>query len=179
MVRLVAMLSLGLLTSSVALAADNGVYLGAAISQAKVDVNLNGGFSINDSNTKFKIIAGVRPLDWFAVEMNYVDFGATDKTIAGVPGEFKLKGVDAFAVGLFEVALVDLYGKVGVIRWDQSASLSNISIPSLNDSGFDPAYGAGVQVHFGSLSARAEYEQFDTGSAKAKLISVGLTWTFL
>src|SRR5215831_17459548 len=131
-------------------AADHGIYLGAGISESSVDVDLHSGathISIDGSDTKFKIIAGIRPIDWFAVEVNYVDFGSFDNTTNGTHNEFKMKGVDAFAVGLFQVTVVDLYAKAGFVRWDQDANIANIRVAS--DTGYDFAYGTGVGVHFG------------------------------
>src|SRR5262245_17906250 len=167
MLRTTALLSIGLavvaLTPS-AEAADNGIYLGAAISQTSVEADLSNGsslVSIDDENTRFKVIAGIRPLDWLAFEVNYVDFGTIDGSSGATSGSYSLKGFDVFAVGLFEIGLVDIYAKAGMVRWDQSASLSNVNLPSFDDDGFDPAYGAGVQLHFGSLAARLEYETFD------------------
>jgi hypothetical protein len=185
MVRAIALLSIGFaaaFTFSSARAADNGVYLGAAISQASVEVDLRNASTlvpIDGDNTKFKVIAGIRPLDWFAVEVNYVDFGSIEGVAGSTRGEYRLKGFDAFAIGLFEVGLIDIYGKAGVVRWDQKATISNINLPAFDDNGFDPAYGVGVGVHFGSLGARLEYERFDAGDANTSLISLGLTWTFL
>ncbi|HYM35064.1 MAG TPA: outer membrane beta-barrel protein [Steroidobacteraceae bacterium] len=180
MLRAIILLSMTIFAGTSAFAADHGVYLGAAVSEASVDVNLSSGTSrvpIDGKNTKFKVIGGVRPLDWLAFEVNYVDFGSIDNTVARTRGEFKLKGLDAMALGIFEIAIVDLYAKGGVVRWDQTASLSNVRISS--DTGYDMAYGGGVQLHFGSLSARAEYEKFNIQSTNTRMISVGLTWTFL
>jgi hypothetical protein len=183
MLRALAVVSIGFAAFvSTVQAADNGVYLGAAVSQASVDVDLGSGptqIPIDDEDTKFKLIAGFRPLDWLAFEVNYVDFGTIEGTAGGISGEYKLKGIDAFALGLFEIGLVDIYGKAGVIKWDQEVSISNVNIPAFDDDGFDPAYGVGLQVHFGSIGARLEYEMFDIGDADASMISLGLTWTFL
>jgi hypothetical protein len=183
MLRAIALLSIGIAGASAvstAEAADNGFYLGAGITQSKIDVDLGNVSSvanIDDDDNKFKIIAGVRPLDWFAVEVNYVDFGSIDGSIGPIRGEYRLKGFDAFALGLLEVGLVDFYGKAGIVRWDSEARIT--SLPSAEDDGFDPAYGAGIQAHFGSISARLEYEMFDIDDADVSLITLGLTWTFL
>jgi len=183
MIRTSVVMSVGLMFASlsgVATAADNGVYLGAGISQASVDVNLRSGTTripLDGNNTKFKIIAGVRPIDWLAFEVNYVDFGSIDQTVGNTRGEFKLKGLDAFAVGLLEVVLVDLYAKAGFVRWDQTASIANVRVAS--DTGYDLVYGGGAQLHFGSFGVRAEYEKFNIESTNASMISVGVTWTFL
>jgi hypothetical protein len=185
MLRVTALMSIGLAIAAFipsADAADNGIYIGAAVSQASVDVDLSNGSTlvpIDGDNTRFKVIAGIRPLDWLAFEVNYVDFGTIDGNAGATSGSYNLKGFDAFAVGLFEIALVDLYGKVGMVRWDQQASISNINLPAYDDSGTDPVYGVGVQLHFGSLSARLEYEMFDIEGSDANMVSLGLTWTFL
>jgi hypothetical protein len=175
MLRIIAVLSSGLLISSVAQAADNGIYLGAGVSQAKVDYDVNN-FKFDGSDTKYKIIVGVRPLDWLAFEANYVDFGVTETSVA----KLDLKGVDAFAVGLFEIGLVDLYAKAGLIRWNQSIDFASLGNLDTSDTGTDAAYGAGIQVRLGSLSLRGEYERFAIGDGtNADLITLGLTWTFL
>jgi hypothetical protein len=134
MLRITAVLLVGLFVSTFAAAADNGIYLGAAVSQSRVDFDINN-----------------------------------------VSGDG-----DAFAVGLFEIAIVDIYAKIGLISWDQNIDFANVASIDQSDSGTDAAYGAGVQVHLGSLSLRGEYEKFDIGSStNAELISIGLTWTFL
>jgi hypothetical protein len=175
MLRTTAVLLVGLFVSSLASAADNGIYLGAAVSQSRVDFDINS-LSVDGNDTKYKLIAGIRPLDWLAVEVNYVDFGAVDSPTV----KQELKGFDAFAVGLFEIAIVDLYAKVGLISWDQKIDFTSVASLDQSESGTNAAYGAGVQVHLGSLSLRGEYEKFDIGSnTNAELISIGLTWTFL
>src|SRR5262245_34828448 len=58
-----------------AAAADNGFYLGAGVSQATTKLSFEGLGSDDVDDTGFKVIAGWRPLDFFAVEANYVDMG--------------------------------------------------------------------------------------------------------
>jgi Outer membrane protein beta-barrel domain len=156
-------------------AADNGVYLGAGVAQSKVDYE-NDADRFDGDDTKFKIIAGVRPLDWLAVEVNYIDFGKIEDSFA----EQELKGIDAFLVGLLEVGLVDFYAKAGVVRWDQDINFRSALRSDQSETGYDPAYGGGLQFHFGSISVRGEYERFAIGDdTDVDLISLGLTWTFL
>ena len=158
-----------------AFAADNGVYLGAAVSQSKIDYDA-GTSRFDGDDTKFKIIAGVRPLDWLAIEVNYVDFGKIEDSVA----QQSLKGLDAYVVGLFEIGLVDFYAKAGVVRWDQDIDFRNVALSDQSDTGYDPAYGGGIQFHFGSFSVRGEYERFAIGdNTDVDLISLGVTWTFL
>jgi len=57
-------------------------------------------------------------------------------------------------------------------------------IDSAAKYGWEPVYGAGVGVHFGSFGVRLEYEQFsaepfDTFDADSGTVTLGATWTFL
>ena len=63
----------------VALAADNGFYLGLASSDVSSDYDQFAPVVIGDADDDrgFKGIVGFRPLDAFAIEANYVDFGDT------------------------------------------------------------------------------------------------------
>lgn len=176
--------------TSAADAADNGVYLGAGVTRSSIDTSdgfierSSNGFSLHDNDNGYKFIAGIRPLDWLAVETNYIDFGKVHDTSPGnvYDAKYQLRGVDAFAVGLFTLPFVDLYAKAGLIRWDAKASVSNLtSLFSRNsDSGTDFAYGAGVQARFGSLGGRLEYERFNVPDTnKVAALTLAVTWTFL
>ena len=74
--------ALGLLSCAAmapqAAAADNGFYLGAGLTQTNFDISFDfEGESVSgdEDDNGFKVIAGFRPLDWFAVEANYLDLG--------------------------------------------------------------------------------------------------------
>ena len=176
-----------LVVSSAAAAADNGVYLGAGIVRSNIDTT-SGAITqavsstrIDDSDNGFKIIAGIRPIDWLAVEMNYIDLGKVTVANPSVRADYSLTGVDAFGVLLFGVPFVDLYAKAGVIRWQADGGVASaLATVRDSDSGFDPAYGVGVQAHFGSLGARLEYERFNVDNTdKTSALSLAVTWTFL
>ena len=71
-----------------AVAADNGFYLGASVGQAnlKIDDLTNERFRTTISTPTtlaFKLIAGMRPLDWLGVEAAYVNFGEPEDTVLG------------------------------------------------------------------------------------------------
>lgn len=164
-------------SSTSLLAADNGIYLGGSVGQANVEIDNLGGVSAADfdaDDTAFKLIAGIRPLDWLAVEAAYVDFGNPDDRVLGERFDAELDGICAFAVGFLAVGPVDVFGKLGGIRWD-----SNFS-GGLDSDGTDFAYGVGAQFRLWSLSIRAEYEAFDISDVDdLNMISIGLTYTFL
>src|SRR5262245_9322742 len=109
-----------------ALAADNGIYIGASVGQANVkvddiDINcLRDNFDADD--TGYKLIAGIRPLDWLAVEASYVNFGKPEDTVGGVKLKADGDGISAFGVGFLAVGPVDIFAKVGLISWDSKIS---------------------------------------------------------
>lgn len=161
-----------------AIAADNGFYLGASVGQAnlKIDDLTNDVFPDDDfsgDDLAFKLIAGMRPLDWLGVEAAYVNFGEPEDTVVGTKLKADGDGISAFAVGFLATGPVDLFAKVGLISWDSKIS------GSFDDDGTDLAYGAGAQFRVLGLSIRAEYEKFDISDVDLDMISVGLTYTFL
>jgi len=165
------------LTTLPAFAADNGFYLGGSIGQGAVQVK-EAGVEFDGDDTGFKVIAGFRPLDFFAVEVNYVDLGTAEDDVLGVNIQADTTGIDAFAVLLLPITAVDLFAKAGLISWDQDVSATGFG--SGEDSGEDFAYGVGAQARFGSLAARLEYERFEIQDTDTvDMISLGLTWTFL
>jgi hypothetical protein len=160
-----------------AVAADNGFYLGGSIGQANLKIDdLSDGISTGDfdaDDTAWKLIAGIRPLDWLGVEAAYVNFGKPEDTVLGQKLQAEGDGISAFAVGFLPTGPVDLYAKVGLISWDSKIS------GDFNDDGTDLAYGVGAQFRVLGLSIRAEYEKFDVSEVDLDMISVGLTYTFL
>jgi hypothetical protein len=169
-----------LLFATVAPAADNGVYIGAGITQTNVEID---EIDLDEDDNGFKALVGFRPLDWLAVEANYVDFGQVsigDPAIAEF--EFEAKGIDAFVVGLLDFTVVDLFAKVGVVSWDADLTLRDTGgvIDEASEDGTDLAYGVGVQARFGSLGARLEAERFDIEDTDAfDVYSLSVFWTFL
>jgi OOP family OmpA-OmpF porin len=159
-----------------AVAADNGIYLGASVGQSGIEVD---DFDYDASATGYKIIAGWRFLDWLAVEGNYVDFGSGDDRVAGDRIETEADGISLSAVGFLPVGPVDLFARVGAVDWSADLSSSSPSVGRASDDGTDLTYGIGAQFRVWSLSIRAEYEMFDISDADVDLISVGVTWTFL
>lgn len=170
-----ALLATALLTcSSAAMAADNGLYVGGSLGQANAEID-EGAIQVDGDDTGFKVIAGIRPLDWLAIEANYVNFGEAEEN--GL--ELDADGVSAFAVGFLAAGPVDLFAKGGLISWDGSVAL-NGGGDIFREDGTDLAYGVGAQFRFLSLSVRAEYEVFDVDDVdELNMLSVGVTFTFL
>lgn len=181
--KLVAIVVLAL-AGTCASAADNGIYLGAATVLDETLHTSGSQFDLDVKNRPYKLILGIRPIDMFGVEVNYVDYGSARNAVPIVDATVNAhaKFYDAFAVGYLPLPLVDLYAKAGLVKWDTDFQLTTIAGPQprTSDSGTDFAYGAGAQVRFGSLAARLEYERFEVSDAdKVDLLSLGVTWTFL
>jgi opacity protein-like surface antigen len=181
--KLVAFVALAFV-ATYASAADNGIYLGAATVLDQTLHASGGPYDLDVKNRPFKLILGIRPIDMFGVEVNYVDYGSAKNAdpIFESTLNAHAKFYDAFAIGYLPLPLVDLYAKAGMVHWDTDFQLTTLGVPQprISDSGTDFAYGAGAQVRFGSLAARLEYERFDVSDAdKIDLVSLGVTWTFL
>jgi OOP family OmpA-OmpF porin len=164
-------------------AADNGIYLGAAVGQSKVEAGDSlpdfGNVEFDADATGYKLILGWRPLDWLAIEGNYVDLGSGDDDVLGEKIESDVDGISLSAIGFLPVGPVDLYARLGVINWDAELTAPSVDVRS-KDDGTDLEYGVGAQFRLLGLSLRAEYERFEIADTdKVDLLSLGLTYTFL
>jgi OmpA-OmpF porin, OOP family len=159
-----------------AAAADNGFYLGAGITQTEFDIDDIGSGELDDNS--FKLIVGFRPLDWLAVEANYIDLGGEDDGTTSLDAS----AVTVSALAIAEFAVIDLYARAGMANWNVDAAVQGLG--SADDDGWEPTFGVGVGAHFGSLGIRAEYETFsadlfDELESDISTISLSFTYTFL
>ena len=193
MLRFITLLGL-CFVAGLAQAADNGFYVGAGVVQSEYGLaNPGAALPFDDKTSGYKLIVGWRPLDSFGVEASYVDHG--DATVpSGIvciqfitvpcPASTSLTAetLSAFAVGYLDLPLVDLFAKVGVNSWkfDGHSIGGFVPVFRVNESGTELAYGAGIQVRFGSLGARLEYERFNIVKDEGlDTVSLSLTYTFL
>ena len=156
-----------------AAAADNGFYLGAGITKSEFDV---GSASDSLDDNSYKIIAGFRPLDWLAVEANFIDLGG-ESDGAGTSLDAQAFTVSGLLIA--EFAVIDLYARLGMANWKLDASLSGFG--SESDDGWEPTYGVGIGAHFGSFGVRAEYESFQVSDFDfdVNTVSLSFIYTFL
>lgn len=168
-----------LLVSSTAWAGgDSGLYLGASLGSAGLDVS-GGGVSYDDNDMAYKIFGGYNfglvPLVNVAIEGSYVDFGTAEGNVPGGSAETSVTGLDAFGLVGVNMGPVSLFGKVGAIYWDGEASALG---QTADDSGTDPAYGVGLQFQLLSIAIRAEYEIFALDEVDIGFLSAGVSYTF-
>jgi len=141
-------------------------YVGAGVSQARIDNVFGSGTDFNLNNTAWKAFVGVRPIPFLGVEANYMDLGTQSRNF-GFDGYYDRGHVDAhafsaFAVGFVPLPLpfVDVFGKAGAARWNFNGHTDS-SLFAIDDHGTNFAWGGGAQAHWGPLGLRLEYEQFD------------------
>jgi hypothetical protein len=127
-------------------AAEHGVYAGAALGEATLEIHGDLAPFFDDEDTVGKLFVGWRPLDWIAVEGGYVDLGELKQT-QNFPNfsDFNVghTGYDVFGVFLWDIAVVDLFAKAGVVRWSGDLSVNTLAGPdeqSVRDT--DYAWGA-------------------------------------
>jgi opacity protein-like surface antigen len=179
------LLAMAFALAATAAHADNGFYIGGGVSQAKID-DIGSDFDTGDlddfeiDDTAWKIIAGIRPLSFMAIEANYMDLGDERFTAGPFRARASAEALALYAIGFLPIPIVDVYGKIGAARWEFDGSFEGTGIDDFDDSGTEFAYGAGVQLKLGSLAARLEYEQFDIDNTDGlELLTLGLTYTFL
>jgi opacity protein-like surface antigen len=154
------------------------------------------------SELGWKAMVGVRPIPWVGGELEYIDFGNSRAgsepadIIDGynngqfLGGHATDRAAAVFAVGYLPVppGWPELFGKVGWARlWGNYSYTENTNVGNVYTSQSADsrglAFGAGVQMHFGGLGVRAEFERIEgTQSYGPKeeptLISASVFWSF-
>ena len=173
--------------------ADNGFfYIGAGVSHNDVSNITDLGNQADISGSSWKALIGIRPINMFAVEADYMDLGSGNSTYTppgiGCPSptcnataHSDGNAYAGYVVGFLPIPLpiVDIFGKAGAAHWKLNGSVnSTVFAPSgFSHSGTDFAWGIGVQAHVSMFGARLEYENFDianTSGAKIASLSVFL-----
>src|SRR3982751_3444385 len=116
-------------------AADNGFYLGAGLTQTKFDANDIGDVKFDDNS--FKAIAGIRPLDWIAFEVNYIDLGRDAQQVApGVTSKIDANALTGSVLLLKEFQIVDVYARAGLAHWKLDGSATGLGSDSQSGDEF-------------------------------------------
>jgi OOP family OmpA-OmpF porin len=146
------------------------LYVGGSYGNTKIESD-STSFDFDANDPGWKVFAGFRFLKFFGVEGGYVDFGSPTDSNTTIDAS----GWDAFGVGALPLGPIDLFAKVGAIRWS-----TDVDIPgkTISDDGTDAAYGVGVLFHISHIGIRAEYEQFKLQDSDIYSVSVGAEWRF-
>lgn len=190
--RLVLLTVLALETTA-AEAESGRFYLGAGVTHSSLTEYFNNStiFGPTDFNkNSWKAFAGVRPLNWLAVEADYIDLGSgSSGTTVHTEGTDSTHADSSawavYAVGFLPplpVPAVDFYGKVGVARWKLNISFTQdfffpppaSIVTTRSYSGTDFAWGIGVQAHVKMFGVRLEYEGFEVDNHAANVASLSV-----
>jgi hypothetical protein len=180
--------------------ADNGIfYFGAGVTANHVDSVGVEGFDNNFpaiNSTSWQVFAGIRPIRPFAVEVDYADLGRQANVFqtpiscgmsvgsCSVSWDEDAKALAVYALGFMplQVPTLEVYGKAGLARYKLSRSVTSYGIDgaTLSYSAYPDdstvfTWGGGVQVHFGIIGGRLEYEGFNKAGSGVYSLSVFLT----
>lgn len=163
------------------LAFYTGAGLGVATPQNTFEDPYSPGRTVSGHEFGWDALVGIRPIRWAGAEAQYLDFGRTHLGPSPLP---------------WRHPWLDLFGKVGVSHlWAsysysayypdvyvcnttrQCSSVGHVA-GTVHADETDLAYGGGIQVHFGALAVRAEYQALDSKFGTPALVSIGLTCTY-
>lgn len=166
----------GLATVSVPAAArDSAVYAGGGVGYYRIDGEdfLTEDDDLKDNRSGIKAFVGTNINDVFGLEAAYVDF----RDSADGPITLEAEGYTVGAtVGVPLDDSVRLYGKIGQLFWDSTASLGDLSA---SRDGDDPFVGVGVR--FGEspgVGVKVEYERYELDDTTVDMPSVNLNVAF-
>ena len=184
-----------------ALAAPNptGFYVGGSVGQSNVRTStepISTPDSLEQNDTAWKLLVGLRPIAPIAAELAYLDFGHLTAarnlgpTTLHASAQQRAATLSALIFAPLPLPVLDLYARAGVARLQDSGSLSLLCNPpyfctrniplylNFDDNNIDFLYGAGVQLKLSALAIRFEYERINDSRGDPDLLSAGLIWTF-
>ncbi len=157
------------LIGTAAHAADNGVYLGAGVSQVKLD-NVGKDFNtgnLNDFKARRHVLEADRRLPPASTTSPWSSTTTTSATKAATSAAQQTFSADGKAYGAYAVGfLADRPHRPVRARpdWFAGSPMPRPRGPlgfRFDDKGTEFGWGAGAQARLGSLGGRLEYEQFD------------------
>lgn len=161
-------------------ASADGMYVGAGIGNTFFSSDVKDALdqikSIDENSTAWKIFGGFRGARFIGVEGGYRSFGKVSSTVSGDLFESKTSGWDIEALGRIEVAIIDLFGKAGIMFWSQDVTLLGLKT---DESGTDFFWGLGAGAHLGPIGARLEWESVViSGPDNVSMVSLSGTLGF-
>ena len=157
-----------------------GLYAGAGLMRANVNNVLGTGFDVH--NTSFKALAGLR-LSLLGAEVDYYHLGSQSRSLGSLgSAQAHARAFAAYLVGYLPIPLpiIDVFGKLGLDRWQLSGDSANPSLFRFSNSGTQLAWGVGAQAHFGHLMGRLEYERLNMAhTSGARVVSLDVIFNIL
>jgi OOP family OmpA-OmpF porin len=179
--HIVAIAILLMLAALSANAQDNGPFVGVSIGSAGLDDDFDG-LDIDDSGTAFRVVAGWRFNEYFALEGGYHDFGDFEQTFTVDGNELSVAlSADGFTLGAVgNIPLSErfsLMGRAGMFFWDGNADINNVSQATPEDSNL--FFGAGLNFQLSrKMQLTGDWTRYDLEDAASNVFSVGLQYRF-
>ncbi|MGE5859344.1 MAG: outer membrane beta-barrel protein [Ignavibacteria bacterium] len=156
------------------------IYVGAGIGNtffsSEAEDALNQIQEISENSTAWKIFGGYRAHKFIGIEGGYRSFGDISTNIGNVDYKSETTGWDIEALGLFQIAIVDVFGKAGVMF---SSTETSAGGASADDNSTDFFWGLGAGVHLGPFGARLEWESIVVeGPTNLSMVSLSATFGF-
>ena len=144
--------------------AEKGFYAGGGVGQFNLEIdNLDDAqdavSDFDSDDTSWKIFAGYRFAPYFAVELDYIDFGGPEDQGIAVD----ISGLAPYLVGTIPLGIFEISGHLGYYFYDFDVSSDGASF---GDSDEDLVYGASAAVIIGQrFDLRVMYEIIDVSDA--------------
>jgi OOP family OmpA-OmpF porin len=171
----------------------SGPYVGAGWGQFNLDIHTIEDVTdatsdiVGSDDNAWKVFTGWRFNPYFAVEVAYIDFGATSGRFDGSGSsgnyELDLSGFAPYVVASVPLGPVELFAKVGTYFYDVNiqVDLDNPG-PDVDSShsGTDLLYGGGLGITIlEHIALRAEYEAVKVEDADSSdAIWLSAAWRF-
>jgi OOP family OmpA-OmpF porin len=158
-----------------------GLYLGAGIGNTFFSSEYKDALEqikkIDENATAWKIFGGFNAGRFVGVEGGYRSFGKISSGAGSDLFETKTTGWDIEGLGRLQIAIVDIFGKAGVMF--SSTEMTILGQKYDDDSSTDFFWGLGAGVHLGPIGARLEWESIVvSGPDNMSMVSLSATIGF-
>ena len=178
-----ALTGIALTLFSLTAAAESGGYVGLGAGQVTIEDSFDG-LSIQGSDSAYKLFAGYRFNDNFALEAAYIDAGAPSDTVLGVSLWLDSRALEFSAIGNLPVTdKLGIFLRGSLVSWGATATAIDgydvYSAYSAESSGNDFGWGLGMAAELTQhFSLRAEYEGADLDGTDYRMLTLNAVFKF-
>lgn len=194
----------GVFSTSLAVAAESGLYAGVGLGNANYDAmasDFDAGMAsagirsistIDKSVTAWKLFGGYQVNRNFAIEAGYVDLGAMNinsRIMAPIPASLIIKaetnGLTFVGVGTLPVAdRFSIFGKAGFYAWETKVKATiygplGVGTGSSSTDGTDFTFGLGAKFDIAkNFSVRGEWDRYKLADMDVNVLSLNAVVRF-
>jgi OOP family OmpA-OmpF porin len=166
-------------------------YIGAGAGQATSDISCPTGVSCDDSDTGWKIFAGMEVNEYMSMEVGYVDLG--EVTYSGAKtGTREVNGMIIDLVGTYAINpsfVLSARGGLNFLNAEVNGTIAGTPNNNTGDTDVAWSFGLGAQYNLTpAVGLRLDWERFfevgssdfngGTGEADIDLLSAGVVYKF-